>query len=820
MDITTKNTSELKGYFQTGAIPTEEHYAFLIDAGLNQADMGVARTTGEPLSIQAEGIPTGPQAVLQFFTHFSDAAPKWGLNMNPSGGTAGLNIHDVTGSSRFFIKESDGNIGLGTMNPTAELEVSGQIKMTGGSPGVGKILTSDAEGLASWGEAPGARWEKNNDDTAYYTAGHIGIGTTAPADLLDVNGNLVVRGNLTVEGDQLITNTQTVEVEDNIMLLNRGESGAGISSGEAGLEFDRGTNTNYKLIFDEGSDSLKAGETGSLKSLALREDSPDDTGLTFWNDNTQSFDTDATLVYSSGNLGIGTASPQAKLDIGGNLAIAGTEVINNAGEWVGSPTGLQGTQGETGPEGPAGPQGPEGASPFLLSGANAYYTAGNVGIATTTPQAELQIGDDTGDRELRIGGAGKFRALSHNTGSVWFQAGTEWTGGSATDMIFSGIYGNPIHMAIQSDGNIGIGTSAPTAKLEIAGQVKITGGTPGAGKVLTSDATGLATWQTPSGGSGGGLWTSGASNAIHYTSGKVGIGTTDPERFLHVRGDVIRLDRDASAPGFQITRWSSGYGTLWKTFGFLVDASSENNGKFIITDRGTTTGGAGSNPRFTIDNDGNIGIGNTAPVAKLDIMDESRTGSHPTSVKGMYITGSFGSSSDGIEFRHSNATQGIGFGYNSIYATGSNANQHLNLIPRGTGGVGIGTDVPSYKLHVNGTIRCTSLSQSSDLRLKKDIQNIDSALEKVLQLRGIHYQWNKEEFPDQDFSEGKQLGLIAQEVEDICPELVDTDAEGYKSVRYNGMVPVLIETIKELHETIEEMKTEQARLKALVDGGS
>lgn len=54
-----------------------------------------------------------------------------------------------------------------------------------------------------------------------------------------------------------------------------------------------------------------------------------------------------------------------------------------------------------------------------------------------------------------------------------------------------------------SSGNVGIGTTTPGAKLEVAGQVKITGGTPGANKVLTSDAAGLATWQTPVTGAGG-----------------------------------------------------------------------------------------------------------------------------------------------------------------------------------------------------------------------------------------------------------------------------------------------------------------------------
>ena len=83
---------------------------------------------------------------------------------------------------------------------------------------------------------------------------------------------------------------------------------------------------------------------------------------------------------------------------------------------------------------------------------------------------------------------------------------------------------------------------------------------------------------------------------------------------------------------------------------------------------------------------GNVGIG-TNPVASLDIASASRTGTHPTAVKGLYITGDFNSDNDGVEFRHSNGTQGIGFGFNTIYAAGSNANQDLGLKPKGTGEV-------------------------------------------------------------------------------------------------------------------------------------
>jgi len=85
---------------------------------------------------------------------------------------------------------------------------------------------------------------------------------------------------------------------------------------------------------------------------------------------------------------------------------------------------------------------------------------------------------------------------------------------------------------------------------------------------------------------------------------------------------------------------------------------------------------------------GNVGIGTVSPKANLDVQQGVRTGAHPDAVKGLYVTGDLGPDS-GVEFRHSNGTQGIGFGYNTIYATGGNTAQDLNLKPRGNGLVNV-----------------------------------------------------------------------------------------------------------------------------------
>lgn len=86
-----------------------------------------------------------------------------------------------------------------------------------------------------------------------------------------------------------------------------------------------------------------------------------------------------------------------------------------------------------------------------------------------------------------------------------------------------------------------------------------------------------------------------------------------------------------------------------------------------------------------------------------------RSGTHATG-RPLYITGNILPASNGVEIRHFNGSQGIGIGYNSLYGAGTAANNNVNLIPKGTGGVGIGTTTASEKLEVVGTIKATDIN--------------------------------------------------------------------------------------------------------------
>ena len=100
-----------------------------------------------------------------------------------------------------------------------------------------------------------------------------------------------------------------------------------------------------------------------------------------------------------------------------------------------------------------------------------------------------------------------------------------------------------------------------------------------------------------------------------------------------------------------------------------------------------------------------------------------------------------------------------------------------------------------------------------DVRLKKNIAPIENALNKVSALRGVVFEWRTEEYPERDLNEGQEIGLIAQEVEEVLPSMVAEDNDGYKSLDYSRFSPVLIEAIKELKAEMEKLREENATLK-------
>lgn len=97
---------------------------------------------------------------------------------------------------------------------------------------------------------------------------------------------------------------------------------------------------------------------------------------------------------------------------------------------------------------------------------------------------------------------------------------------------------------------------------------------------------------------------------------------------------------------------------------------------------------------------------------------------------------------------------------------------------------------------------------NSDIRSKKNIEPLSNVLEKLSNLNGVTYNWK-----EPGISNKKEIGMIAQEVEKVFPELVTTDTEGYKSVSYVNFTAVLLEAIKEQQQEINQLKQEIQQLK-------
>jgi Chaperone of endosialidase len=124
------------------------------------------------------------------------------------------------------------------------------------------------------------------------------------------------------------------------------------------------------------------------------------------------------------------------------------------------------------------------------------------------------------------------------------------------------------------------------------------------------------------------------------------------------------------------------------------------------------------------------------------------------------------------------------------------ANYHIYL--KKGGNTGIGTNNPVQKLDVAGSVRGTSFVNASDLRFKRDFSSIENPLDKIQKINGMYYYWKKDAFKSFGFDDRKQVGFIAQDLEKIFPEVVITDSEGYKSVDYAKLTPLLVEALKEL----------------------
>jgi len=138
--------------------------------------------------------------------------------------------------------------------------------------------------------------------------------------------------------------------------------------------------------------------------------------------------------------------------------------------------------------------------------------------------------------------------------------------------------------------------------------------------------------------------------------------------------------------------------------------------------------------------------------------------------------------------------------------TTTNSTRYISFTSATSGSISA-ANVSSTKLTFNpstGLLTSTDYNSSSDKRLKKNIKTVESALDKVIALRGVTFDWKE--------GGAKAIGLIAQEAEKVIPEIVSQDDTGYLGIKYNNLIGVLVEAIKEQQDQINTLKKQIEKL--------
>jgi hypothetical protein len=288
-------------------------------------------------------------------------------------------------------------------------------------------------------------------------------------------------------------------------------------------------------------------------------------------------------------------------------------------------------------------------------------------------------------------------------------------------------------------------------------------------------------------------------------SSKIANGSVSSTEFQYLDGvtSSIQTQLDAKASAASPTFTGAIASALGSAAAPSYSFTGDSNTGVWSSGADTVNVSTAGSERLRVTSTGNVGIGTTTPTHLMSLGNS--LGNSKLAIWEGGAGSSFGLGVQAGQFRF-NVNQSTDV---FSFLNGESGTEVMRIF--GTGNVGIGTTSPGYLLHVNGSVAGVgAYNQLSDERYKKDIADISDSLEKVLAIHGVTYKWIDEE----KYGSETQIGVIAQEIEKIVPEVVTTGSDGVKRVRYSDLVPLLIEAFKHEHTISQQLKAESEQLKA------
>jgi len=321
-------------------------------------------------------------------------------------------------------------------------------------------------------------------------------------------------------------------------------------------------------------------------------------------------------------------------------------------------------------------------------------------------------------------------------------------------------------------------------------------------------------------------WTS-AAGELFRLNGDVGIGTSSPMSRLQVDDPnsaiVANVVNDNAGEVHAVQGLVSGSfgekialsrvvtGGVGEAYGVLARSTTSGVNYGVYGSAfGGTTNWAGYFPSGDVYVHDKVGLGTTSPAAKLHVKGAGFPGAFA-----FFDTDEAGQDA-GLRFYENGVVKGHVFHQASTNTLNVPGEGYSGLSVTSIGRVGIGTAAPAALLHVNGTAGNNTgvWSTLSDRRLKREIQPLRNGLETVAQLKPVTFRWKDDE---KDTQFGRVRGLIAQDVEEVIPEWVKTDPDGYKRIEPIGVDALMIAAIQELKATVASQAVQLAAQNAQIE---